>query len=263
MSETKLDENINKIMKTDAEYNTAVYMKEKTTASQIINLSQIKNAEEAIRMLNTVKKSAVEDYYYGMVGEEPAPFVTTTKDEYITHVNLAEDGIYYRKSDISGDVNDLIFLPKSADGLGVAKRIDDNVASLFATSFDGKQLYTRHDGKGKYSLKTASGTRTDRLSQDVPPTIEPYREGETLVYYTEYDSERGSGELMMNNNKDFIIGSDKKESIGKDVQSYSYRTDDMIYTYGQMNHKQKLGKLYVYTNHKQVLVDEYVTQILK
>lgn len=252
-SETRLDFGIRTVEAADAGTGNVIYTKERVTSGQSVLISEVKDAQDAIRLLNTVTGSAVQDYYWARVGKEPSVFVTATNEETVTVTLDPGRGLYYLLIEQGKEGGVLTWLPVEQEGLGVSRKTDDDVYAITDIFYGGRMLYYRDMTGEKGTLCGADAGAKEKLSEGVSDQLWLEEDGSALMLLRDYSEELEIGEL--------ILYRDSSKRIAADAHGYSYRTKNYLYVLRSYNTAGDKGDLYLYrgSEKKMTLLDYDVT----
>lgn len=254
-SQTVVDTGLRQVDAADAANATAIYYKSRSSIGEKVKISSVLDPQDALRMVATIMGNITRDYYYVRLGTEPAMFQTVPKNEPMTVVPDGGKGIYFTRQEPDGppDAIALYYASSDGDGLSSVKKLDDNVIGLENRRFDGQILYQRAGSGGTAALYSLNGGKKTLLVDGFSNEWGFGIEGSTLATMANYDSGRATGELSLYNGK--------ARYLSRDVNDYSYRTDDFVYML--MNYEQGTGSgdlaLYKGNSQKLTLIDRNVT----
>ena len=128
-------------------------------------ISDVEDAEDAIRLLSAVNGSAVQDYYWARVGKEPTVFVTATNEETVSVTLDPGRGVYYLLIEQGKEGGTLTWLPVEQEGLGVSRKTDDDVYAITDIFYGNRMLYYRDVTREKGTLCGANAGSKEKLSE--------------------------------------------------------------------------------------------------
>lgn len=244
-SETRLDFGIRWVESADAGTGNAVYTKERVTSGQSVLISDVEDAEDAIRLLSAVNGSAVQDYYWARVGKEPTVFVTATNEETVSVTLDPGRGVYYLLIEQGKEGGTLTWLPVEQEGLGVSRKTDDDVYAITDIFYGNRMLYYRDVTGEKGTLCGANAGSKEKLSEGASEQLWLEENGSAMMLLRDYSQELEMGEL--------ILYRDSNRRVATDAHAYSYRTRNYIYVQRSYNTTSEKGDLYLYTGNDQKL----------
>ncbi len=195
----------------------------------------------------TTKEDNTYTLYYDKLGKDSIK--VTTSDKILTPI-IRNNYVYY--VDNNGD---LYVVKISGSKAKKPQKLLENTYSNLTVTKDGVLAVSDcEDNSSTGTLYYIKGTKAKKVDTDVyAPDITVNITGKEFYYLTDYESL--SGKLMLSKN-----GS-KPKQIAKDIYSYTYINDNLLYYLKDFNSSKMYGDLYRYTGGKSLKISEQIKRL--